>query len=156
MKLVKKLVVVALLFIATATVSAQQYTTGVGARLGFDNGFTIKHFFAQTSAVEGLLAVSSNYFQLGGLYEFQKPIEGASGLEWYLGVGAHSGSITKNRSSYDSSFLLGADIIGGLEYKIPAVPFSLSLDWKPTFNFTSNYNDDWFAGFALSLRYTID
>ncbi|HHX31837.1 MAG TPA: hypothetical protein GX712_04540, partial [Bacteroidales bacterium] len=44
--------------------------------------------------------------------------------------------------------------IGGLEYIFPSAPFNVSLDWKPSFNFTNGYNDYWFSGIALSLRYT--
>lgn len=151
----KKLFFAGLLIAAfTTTLNAQNYNTAFGVRLGYDNGLTLKHFLAPSSAVEGILSLSPNYFQLTGLYEYQQPVPGAPNLDWYVGLGAHVGAITKNRGNYNNAFLLGADLIGGVEYTFPQAPFSASLDWKPSFNFTNNYNDNWFYGFALSLRYT--
>ncbi len=151
----KKLLFAALLMTAFATtLNAQQYNTALGVRLGYDSGVTLKHFFAPASAGEFIFAASPHYFQLTGLYEYQQPIPGAPGLDWYVGLGAHIGGIHKDRDHYSSSFLLGADLIGGIEYVFPSAPFNISLDWKPSFNFTNSYNDYWFSGFALSLRYT--
>lgn len=151
----KKLFFAALLMTALATtVNAQQYNTAFGVRLGYDSGLTLKHFFAPASAGEFILAASSNYFMLTGLYEYQQPVPGAPGLDWFVGVGAHLGGIHRHRDLYDNAFLIGADLIGGVEYIFPSAPFNISLDWKPAFNFTNSYNDFWFNGFALSLRYT--
>ena len=81
MKIRNFLIVTALAVAAiTTTASAQNYTTAVGARLGYDNGITLKHFFAPASAFEGLLSVSPRYFQLTGMYEYQQPLPGAPGL----------------------------------------------------------------------------
>lgn len=151
----KKIFIGSLLFVLfTATMSAQRYNTGFGVRLGYDSGLTLKHFFAPSNAVEGILSFSPNYFQLTGLYEYQQPVPGAPGLDWFVGLGAHIGGIHKDKSRYDNAFLIGADLIAGLEYVFPTAPFSVGLDWKPSFNFTNGYNDYWYSGFALSLRYT--
>lgn len=143
-----------LLMAVASSLSAQRYYTGIGVRLGYENGFTIKQMLNPVSAVEGIIAISPKHFQLTGLYEYQQPIKEVKGLGWYLGLGAHIGGIHKDKNRYDNSFLIGADLIGGLEYVFPNAPFSLSLDWKPSFNFTNDFNDDWFSGFALSFRYT--
>lgn len=151
----KKIFITSLLIVAfTATINAQNYHTGLGVRLGYDNGITLKNFFSPSSAFEGILSFSPRYFQLTGLYEYQQPVPGAPNLDWYLGLGAHLGGIHKDKSHYDNALLLGADLIAGLEYIFPQAPFTVSLDWKPSFNFTNSYNDYWFAGLALSLRYT--
>ena len=139
----------------TFTLSAQNYNTGIGVRLGYDSGLTYKNFFTNSSAFEGILSISPNYFQLVGLYEYQRPLEGVDNLDWYLGLGAHIGGIHHHKDKYDNAFLIGADIIGGLEYTFPEAPFAISLDWKPSFNFTNDYNDYWYSGFALTLRYTL-
>ncbi len=154
MKLKNLFFVTALVFAAiTTTANAQNYKTAFGARLGYDSGITLKHFFAPASAFEGILGVSPRYFQLTGLYEYQQPLPGAPGLDWYLGLGAHLGNVYYK--DYDGGrFLLGGDLIAGLEYVFPTAPFAISLDWKPSFNFTNDYNDYWYAGLALSLRYT--
>ena len=153
----KNLFIVGLLAFAaaTTTASAQSYKTAFGARLGYDNGLTLKHFMAPATAVEGLLYFSKNYFVLTGLYEYQQPLPGAPGLDWYVGIGAHLGSLHgKVKKEHKSYFLAGADLIGGLEYTFPTAPFNVSLDWKPSFNFVNDYNDGWYYGLALSLRYT--
>lgn len=152
----KKLFFTGLLIAAfTSAINAQQYnTTSFGVRLGYDSGLTLKHFFAPASAGEFILSASPRYFQLTGLYEYQQPVPGAPNLDWYVGLGAHIGGIHYHKDYYDSAFLLGADLIGGLEYVFPGAPFNISLDWKPSFNFTNDYNDYWYSGFALSLRYT--
>ncbi len=154
MKLKKLLFATMLMTAFATTLSAQQYNSSLGLRLGYDSGVTLKHFLAPASASEFILAVSPNYFQLTGLYEYHQPIPGAPGLDWYIGLGAHIGGIYKERDKHENAFLLGADLIGGVEYIFPTVPFNVSLDWKPSFNFNNDYNDYWFSGFALSLRYT--
>ena len=154
----KKLFVAGLLIAAftifTSTLSAQSYKSAFGIRLGYENGLTLKHFMAPSSAAEFLLSVSPRHFHLTGMYEYQQPVPDAPGLDWYVGIGAHIGSIYHDRDRYKSAFLIGADLIGGLEYTFPRAPFCLSLDWKPAFNFSNDYNDYWYSGFALSLRYT--
>lgn len=154
MKLKKLLFTAVLLSVFATTLSAQQYNSSLGVRLGYENGFTFKQRLAAASATEFIVAISPKHFQLTGLYEYQQPIREVQGLDWYVGLGAHIGGIHKDKNRYDNSFLIGADLIGGLEYAFPQAPFNISLDWKPSFNFTNDFNDDWFSGFALSLRYT--
>ena len=150
----KKLFIVGILVTAfTATLSAQNYQTGFGVRLGYDNGLTLKHFMSPSSAFEGILSASPHHFQLTGLYEYQQPVPGAPNLDWYVGLGAHLGNIYKKDWAGDK-LIIGGDLIAGLEYAFPSAPFTASLDWKPSFNFVGDWNDYWYAGFALSLRYT--
>lgn len=150
----KKLFIAGIIIAAfTTSVSAQGYSKGFGARLGYDNGLTLKSFIAPSSAFEGILSASPNHFQLTGLYEYQQPVPDAPNLDWYLGLGAHLGSIYKKGYKGDK-FMLGFDIIAGMEYIFPKAPFTISLDWKPSYNFVGDWNDYWYAGFALSLRYT--
>lgn len=151
----RNLFIVGLLAIAaiTTTASAQSYRTAFGARLGYDSGITLKHFFAPASAFEGILSASPRHFQLTGLYEYQQPLPGAPGLDWYVGLGAHIGNVYWDKHTGDRLFI-GGDLIAGLEYAFPTAPFAISLDWKPSFNFVNDYNDYWYAGLALSLRYT--
>lgn len=154
MKLKNLLVV--LLFVAVgfaSTAKAQHYRNAFGVRLGYDSGLTLKHFASPSSAFEGILTASSRYFQLTGLYEYQQPISGAPGLDWYVGLGAHVGNVYYKEYK-GTRAMVGGDLIAGLEYVFPMVPFNVSLDWKPTFNFSNHYYDYWFAGLALSFRYT--
>ncbi|MGI6074057.1 MAG: hypothetical protein ACOYEA_05405 [Fermentimonas sp.] len=149
----KRLFFVCLLFAAfTTTISAQRYNTSFGARLGYDSGFTLKHFFAPSNAGEFMLSASPRWFQVSGLYEYQQSVPDAPGLDWYLGIGGHLGAIHKDKPDSGNA-LVGMDLIAGIEYIFPSAPFNISLDWKPSFNFTNDYNDYWYSGFALSLRY---
>ena len=150
----KKLFFAGLLIAAfTTTLNAQSYNTAFGVRLGYDSGLTLKHFFAPASAAEFILSASPRYFNLTGCtstnnrYREHRDWTGT----WYW---CSPERIHHDRDHYSSSFLVGADLIGGLEYIFPSAPFNVSLDWKPSFNFTNSYNDYWYSGFALSLRYT--
>ena len=145
--------ILGLLLLLTGSLSAQNYSTGIGARLGYDSGLTVKHFLGSETAVEGVLSFSPKHFQITGLYEWQRPLSLVENLDWFIGLGGHLGSIHHNKKEYSNSFLVGIDMIAGVEYLIPTVPLTLGLDWKPTINFTNSYNDYWYAGFALSLRY---
>ena len=75
---------------STATISAQNYRTGVGARVGFFNGLTVKHFVNPNNAIEGILN-----FRWGGPllldYMSGKIQSQCPGFDYYLGVGAHIG-----------------------------------------------------------------
>ena len=61
----------------TTTLQAQSYNSAFGVRLGYDNGLTLKKFFAPASAAEFILSASPRHFQLTGLYEYQQPVAGA-------------------------------------------------------------------------------
>lgn len=139
----------------TSTLNAQNYNTSLGVRLGYDSGLTLKHFFAPENAAEFILSVSPRYFQLTAMYEYQQLVPGSSDLSWIVGVGAHLGAIHYEEDKYKSDLLLGVDLMAGLEYSIARTPYVVALDWKPSFNITNSYNDYWFNGFALSLRYTL-
>ena len=141
--------------VLTFTLSAQHYNTSLGVRLGYDSGLALKYFVTPENAAEFILSVSPRYFQLVGMYEYQQPVPGSSDLSWMVGVGGHVGGIHHDKDEHKSNLLLGVDLMAGLEYGIPRTPYTVAFDWKPSFNFTNSYNDYWFHGFALSLRYTL-
>lgn len=154
----RKLFITAFTIATFATIGtsldAQDYRTAFGVRLGYDSGLTHKRFFAPSNAMEFIFSASPRWVQLTGLYEYQQPIADTPGLEWYIGLGPHLGFV-HHKDHPDKRILLGADIIGGIEYIFPRAPFTVSLDWKPSFNFINNYNEFWYSAFALSLRYTL-
>lgn len=116
-------------------------------RFGGDTGgISVKHRFSSSHAIEGLLSTYwKDGFMVTALYERYVPVIGP-GWNFYYGAGAHLGSFAR-------TFLLGADAIVGLEYKIPGAPIALSLDWKPALNLVEVF-DFWAADFALGVRYT--
>jgi hypothetical protein len=145
-----------LLFLAGGNNSyGQLYNTGVGARLGWFNGLTVKHFFRDGQAIEGILTTRWNGFILTGLYEYQRQFPDVNNLEWFVGGGAHVGAWDADRygRNENTSSAFGLDLIIGVEYTFDEFPFSASLDWKPAFNLIGD-NRLWGDGIALSIRYT--
>ncbi|HOW10152.1 MAG TPA: hypothetical protein PLX08_10150 [Bacteroidales bacterium] len=155
----RKIVITLTLFIFfTLFASAQDYNTGVGLRLGFSNGLTVKHFLSQRSAVEGLLSTRWHGFELTGLYEVHDNAFDVDRLNWYFGGGAHvgfwNGDYTYDRWGAEGKqyVIIGVDGILGIEYNFTEIPINISLDWKPSFNLTG-YSGFWGDGGALSIRY---
>jgi hypothetical protein len=137
------------------TASAQLYNTGVGARVGFFNGLTVKHFMQEGRAIEGIIATRWNGFILTGLYEWQREFPDVNNLEWFVGAGAHFGTWRDGRGRFadENVSVFGLDLIIGVEYTFDEIPFSASLDWKPAFNLIGR-TSWWGDGLALSIRYT--
>lgn len=140
---------------STATISAQNYRTGVGARVGFFNGLTVKHFVNPNNAIEGILNFRWGGAVVTGLYEWQNPIPNAPGFDYYLGVGAHIGFFDKYKWDHSAETIVGADVVVGAEYTFPTAPFTIGLDYKPAFNFIGD-NHIWADGLALNLRFNIN
>ncbi len=133
-------------------------------------------------AIEGLLTTEykAKGARLTVLGEKHIGIADAKGLQFYYGAGFHAGAyqgryyfaddryyyngrngdvyFIKSKSGsyyYDENTYLaiGADLILGLEYKLPDLPFVVGVDYKPFFEvfhgYTGFYNDA-----AVSLRFT--
>ncbi len=135
----------------------QLYKTGVGARLGFFNGLTVKHYLQHERAIEGIVSTRWGGFFITGLYEFQRSFPDVNNLEWFYGGGAHIGFWDGRRGPGtwgETHSVVGLDLIIGLEYTFDEFPFSASVDWKPVFNIIGR-TGVWGDGIALSVRYTI-
>jgi len=135
---------------------AQDYVNGIGLRAGFSTGITAKHFIIDGHAVEGILTTRWQGFTITGLYEVHKSAFDTEGLLWYYGGGVHLGLWNgKYNPWFDNTTtnpVLGIDGILGMEYDLPDIPVSISLDYKPGFNLLG-YVGYWGDEFALSLRY---
>lgn len=142
-----------LLAFATST-NAQYYKTGVGARVGFFNGVSVKHFVSTNNAIEGIVNFRWDGVIVTGLYEWQKPIPTAPGFDYFLGAGAHLGVFNNYKWDKDKSAIFGVDLAVGLEYTFPTAPFTIALDYKPAFNFIGD-NHIWADGLGLSFRFNI-
>lgn len=137
--------------------NAQDYETGVGLRLGFFNGLTVKHFVSDRSAFEGLLETRWRGFEITGLYEAHNPAFEIDRLNWYFGGGAHigfwNGDYTSGWGDEGVNYtVIGIDGIIGIEFNFEEFPLNIGLDWKPVFNLTG-HSGFWGDGGALSLRY---
>lgn len=155
----KRFLLLSLILVLTAgglTAHGQLYKTGVGARLGFFNGLTVKHFLQEGRAAEGILSTRWNGFIITGLYEFQQQFPDVNNLEWFFGGGAHVGFWQSGRypdGGSTTANVFGLDLILGVEYTFDEFPFSAGLDWKPAFNVVGD-SSWWGDGVALSIRYT--
>jgi hypothetical protein len=155
------------------------YQTGIGLRGGgYASGLTIKHFMSGKNnvAVEGL--VTTEYQARGVrftlLFEKHKQLlSDVRNLQFYYGGGLHAGAyrgryyyITeyrydkKGRVYYSNYYVndrdktypvFGADLILGLEYKIPELPLVIGADYKPYFDIFDG-NTGFYHDAALSVR----
>ena len=171
MKKIKLLIAFALI---TTTISAQDYNTGLGFRLGGSNsGLTVKHFTGSTSALEGILGFARHSISITGLYEKHQAFPNAEGLKWFYGLGGHIGFFNSGYSYgyyryykykgnkviiydddyYRSTTYVGVDFIIGLEYKFSGAPISIGLDVKPQIDIVPGFYG-YFDG-ALSVRFTL-
>lgn len=154
MKKMSFLLFVALFSIAVsgkAQSMGQKYKTAVGVKFWDGGGVTLKHFINDKTALEGILFFWGNGVRVTGLYELHFPISSVSGLQWYVGPGAHIGFY--NNKHGNDGVSIGIDGVLGLDYKLNNAPLNFSLDWNPNVEFGSDhgFNGGW-GGFAV--RYT--
>jgi len=156
MKKIFLLAVLAVVFTATHTF-AQSYKNSVGLGIDFGDGSTLvgptyKHFFTGKDAVQADLLFSDNVVWLGGYYQYHQPIEGASGLKWYLGLGPQFAFVDGNGPFKGYTAVLIRPM-AGLDYKIAGAPIALNFDWRPSaqLNHGSGFEA---ARFGLGFRFT--
>lgn len=175
----KILLLLSIVFFSYSEAKAQEspaintgnYRTAIGLRAGYTSGLTIKHFMSSGSAIEGIIGAWPNAFSITGLYELHRPTT-INGLKWYYGLGAHA-TFYSSRYYYHNhrgehhghhnhyyryegdGAGVGIDGILGLEYKIPPIPFALSLDIKPMIEFNTT-NSLFYTAFdpGLGIKFT--
>ena len=100
----------AIILLAAAGVKAQTYETAVGAKFYTGNGslggINIRHSTSEHTALEGSLLFFSGGLGIEGLYQYQGPIAGAEGLQYFVGGGGMLGFGTESHNS--ETFLLYA------------------------------------------------
>jgi hypothetical protein len=143
---------VAIAITANAQATGSAYRTAAGFKFS-PAAVSIKHFVKSNAAVEGLATFWKNGARITGLYEWHGPIQGARGLNWYAGLGAHIDAWNeKYRSSYkaEGHAAAGADGVLGLDYKFNGAPINLSLDWQPSVTFIGgSYSNAGWLGIAF-------
>jgi len=140
-----------------AQAEGSNYTTAIGVKF-YPGAITLKHFTRDDRALEGLLYFWRDGFRLTGLYEIHGDINGATGLKWYIGPGAHVGFFNQywhdRYPEREGGMMLGIDGVIGLDYKFTGAPINVSLDWQPSFNIINYaYFESGWGG--LAIRYTI-
>lgn len=157
MQLTRKcIVIVAILFCVSGSVFAQNtgsdYQTAVGVKF-YPGAVSVKHFVSDKNAIEGLGYFFNRGFRFTGLFEIHSDINGAPGLKWYAGPGAHVGSF---KSKYGGGFSFGIDGVLGLDYKLKDAPLNLSLDWQPSLEIASKSEKGFTGNWGgLAIRYTL-
>ncbi len=142
--------------VSQAQSTGSSYRTALGLKF-WPAGITIKHFVGNNRALEGIGYFWDHGFRFTGLYEIHGDINGARGLKWYVGPGAHIGvynEIWYHDGHYYGSgdVSLGLDGVLGLDYKISGAPINLSLDFQPSFEILYH---PYFSGWGgLAIRYT--
>jgi hypothetical protein len=147
---------------------AQDIERAAGVRLGHTSAITYKKFVTEQEAFELMLSGRNEGMQMTGLYLFHQPLEVGfdKHIFFYYGVGAHVGyerfdDLTKVVVNEDplefifeekSYFVMGADVMTGVEYRILTVPMTIGFEIKPYFNFIGmRYIESrfWDAGFSF-------
>lgn len=130
--------------------NSSSYKNALGVKVWDGGGISFKHFGNSNNAVELIGYFWNQGTRITGLYEIHAPISGASGLQWYIGPGAHIGFYN---SKYGDRSFAGIDGVLGLDYKFKGAPINMSIDWQPSFEFGDNRG---FVGSwgGLGIRYT--
>lgn len=155
MNIMKKVLglLVALFCVSAMSVQAQTYETAIGAKFyttsGSVGGINIRHATTSSTALEGSLLFYSGGLGLEGLYEYQGPISNAPGLMYFVGGGGLLGFGTGHNDNVNFALRL----TGGVDYKFPEAPISVSLGLDPFFNLTPSTGSRLALG--IGLRYIL-
>ncbi|MBL7737899.1 MAG: hypothetical protein JNK14_01685 [Chitinophagaceae bacterium] len=126
------------------------YTTALGVKVWDGGGISLKHFFNEKHAGELIAYFWNRGVRFTGLYEIHGDINGAPGLRWYIGPGAHVGFYN---TKYGDGAFIGIDGVIGLDYKFNGAPINVSLDWQPSIEFGTG-RGFWGGWGGLGIRYT--
>ena len=126
---------------------AQKYGTATGIRFGDKRfGVSVRQQMLKRTTAELMFEFSPDEVQGTILPKYHFPILG-KGLNLYVGAGVHLGSLK------DFGVTYGVDAMVGLEMKLPAIPITISADFKPGYHFR---HEDWFElPGAVSIHYII-
>jgi hypothetical protein len=153
----RKVFVAAIALLIISTVQAQSkstngssYKTALGVKVWDGGGISFKQFVNGNNALELIGYFNNRGTRITGLYEIHGPITGATGLQWYIGPGAHIGFYN---TKYGDGVFAGLDGVLGLDYKFKGAPINMSIDWQPSFEFGDNrgFVTSWGG---LGIRYT--
>lgn len=158
----KKLLLVFIISIVGQSAFGQRYNTAVGVKGDWSSldvdlaEFSVKHFFAPSSAFEINFGAGRRFIWLEGLYLVNKPLKGD--FDWYVGGGVDLGYWNTNYDNqYDrsthSGFWGGATGVFGLEYTFKVVPLNFALDVGPTFRLVPDMAVGVKVGFATRFAF---
>ena len=146
------------LFVSFTELSAQTKTVGgewaIGARLGNPIGMSLKKYAGSNkSALEFIAswdfddASDIEGFMIAGLWEKLAPLSGTGQLSAEFGAGP---SLV-----FGDKFYGGLSGILGFDWRLKAVPVSMSIDWMPTWTFIGTNEFSSLQG-AFTARYILN
>lgn len=142
-------------FFSISSLTAQDYETAIGVRLGSANGISVKHFVNQSTAVEGLLVYRRNGFRVVGMAVGHIPLGRKTDTYLYLGAGGHVGYnnlLVTERAHYEVG---GIDAMLGIEFGLPRLDASLAFDIKPMYELWGGKGFSGNNG-GVTLRFWLD
>jgi hypothetical protein len=150
----KSILLSAIILFAAAGANAQTYSTAIGAKFyagnGSVGGLNVRHSFTEKTAGEASLLFYSGGIGLEGLYQFQGPISGAEGLQYFVGGGGMLGFGT---GRYNSTTSFALRLTGGIDYKFQEAPIDVSLGFDPFFYLAPTTGSTLALG--IGLRYVL-
>lgn len=162
MKHLFKIFILFAFVVTVSTAKAQNYPWAVGIKFGaYEIGPSVKYFYHDNAALEGILGLRSGGAVLTGLWEQHMTAFNVEPLKFYYGFGGHIGGggdryrriIGDTYERKKGGMLLGADGVIGLEYKFDDAPFAVSLDLNPRIEFINGSFFDIAPG--LGIKYTL-
>ncbi|GGF00575.1 hypothetical protein SAMN05443634_105222 [Chishuiella changwenlii] len=154
----KKLLLAAVMVLGVAQANAQDYKNALGLVVDLGDGETLfgpqfKHSFDGRNAGNVQVMFGDGITTLGADYTYNESINGANGLNWFVGVGPQLSFVDGGRFDDKTYFAIRPQV--GLEYKIPSAPLAFHFDWKPWWNLSNDSNFE--AGrFSLGFKYTLN
>ncbi len=140
-----------------SSVTAQIYGTGFGVLLGNPSGATMKVFFTERDAFEGIIATSWRGVSATALYQlhFTLPDPKFRNTHWYLGAGAHAGRWDNTAPFYDGPDTitpLGVSLAAGIESTFGRYPFTFGFHLMPSANIAGHLSFNIFQA-GITGRY---
>lgn len=149
-----KKILLTVIAVLTISVAASAQSRALGVRLGGNAEVSYQHYMIGDSFLEadlGLAFLNDSGFYASGIYNFV--IGNLNSINIYAGpgvcIGAHN-TVNEN-DKITTNFALGIAGQLGAEWQMGVIPFNLSLDWRPYFDFIG-HGLGW-TSLALGLRY---
>jgi len=145
------------LFSLASQQAQAQYRTALGLGIDLGDGRTVvgpqlKHFFTRNDAGNVQVLFADNNVVLGADYSYNAPIQGARGLNWYIGVGPQLNFVDYGPGN--KTFVAIRPALG-LEFKVPTAPIAFHFDWKPWWNLTDHSNFE-ASRFSIGFKYAFN
>lgn len=147
-----------IIFSISQNVSAQDYKTSIGARLGTYVSASFTGYISEGKSVEGIVGITreANKSDLifGGFYRLHFGISSqVPTLSFYTGLGLYLNLI---KTDDFSVVAFAPSAVIGLEYTLKHAPVNFFLDVSPYYVFGSNIESEFNTHANLGVRYVIN